>query len=147
MSVDWLRVCCSSALLGLAELVVKGGDGFPGIALDQVLDGGIEVILQGVGDDDVFPGLLEAVAQRVEAPVLTREPPGRGADQRQPGYQKRAGCDALRHRQGGKRGGQMGDVVTKRLRGEKRCGGEQDNPGNQEKQPHRDAPHAGTISP
>jgi hypothetical protein len=35
------------ALLGLAQLVVQCGDGFPGIALDQVLDSGVEVILQG----------------------------------------------------------------------------------------------------
>ena len=128
------------ALLGLAQLVVERGDGLPRVALDQVLDGGIEVILQGVGDDDVFPGLLEAVAERVEAPVLAREPPCRGADQRQPGRQDRTDRDALRHRQARKRGGQMGDVVTERLRGEKRDCREQDNPGNQEKQPHRDVP-------
>lgn len=98
------------------------------------------MILQGVGNDDVFPGLLEAVAQLVEAPILAREPPGRGADQREPDQQNRADSDALWHRLARKQGGQMGDVVTKRLRGEKRDGGEQDNPGNQEKQPHRDVP-------
>lgn len=126
------------APLGLAQLIVQCRDGLLGIALDQVLDGGIKVILQSVGNDDVFPGLLEAVAELVEAPVLAREPPGRGADQRQPDHQNRARSDALRHRQRDKQGGQMGDFVTERLRGEKRDGDEQDSPGNQEKQPHRD---------
>ncbi|XUJ33250.1 hypothetical protein ACQ5SK_35710 [Bradyrhizobium japonicum] len=64
------------ALLNLAQLVMEGGDGLPGIAFDQVLDGGVEVVLQGVRDDDVLAGLLEAVAQGIEAPVLAREPPG-----------------------------------------------------------------------
>lgn len=50
------------ALLGLAQLVVQRGHGLPGIALDQVLDCRVEVVLQGMGDDDVFPGLSEAVA-------------------------------------------------------------------------------------
>ena len=60
------------ALLGLAQLVVEGGDGLSGVALDQVLDGGIEVVLQGVGDDDVLAGLLQAVAHGIEAAVLAR---------------------------------------------------------------------------
>ncbi|MCK1380616.1 hypothetical protein IVB33_26180 [Bradyrhizobium sp. 24] len=32
----------------------------------------------------------------------------------------------------------MADIVTERLLGEDRDGGEQNKPGNQEKQPHRD---------
>lgn len=127
-----------SALLSLAQLVLEGGDGLAGVALDQVLDGGVEVVLQGVGDDEVLPGLLEALAHLVEAPVLTRQPPGGCADQRQRHDQDRAGRDALRHRQGREPGGQVADIVTERLLGEKRDGSQQDEPGKQEKQPHRE---------
>ena len=102
---------------------MEGGDGLAGIAFDQVLDGGVEVVLQGVGDDDILAGLLEAVAQGIEAAILTREPPGGGADQRQPERHDRAGCDTLRHRQVRKQGGQVRDVITKRLLGEDRDGG------------------------
>ncbi|WP_245330212.1 hypothetical protein [Bradyrhizobium sp. AS23.2] len=76
-----------------------------------MLDGGIEVVLQGVGGDDVFPGLLEPVAQRVEAPVLAREPPGGCADQRQCHRQDRTARDALRHGQAREQGGQVADVI------------------------------------
>jgi len=123
-------------LLGLAQLVMEGGDGLPGIALDQVLDGGVEVVLQGMGDDDVLAGLLEAVAQIVEATVLAREPPGGGADQCQRQGQDRAGRNTLRDRQASEP--EVADLVTERLLGEDRDGGEQNKPGNQEKQPHRD---------
>ncbi|MGY4486908.1 hypothetical protein ACVWWR_006099 [Bradyrhizobium sp. LM3.2] len=136
------------ALLGLAQLVVEGGDGLPWIALDQVLDGGIKVILQGVGDDNVFAGLLEAVAQIVEAPVLARKLPGRGADQCRDQRQDRAGRDALRHGKAAEPGGQVADIITERLLGEDRYGGDQNKPGNQEKLPHRDVlTPAHTLSP
>ena len=124
MSVEFVAALLEQgALLSLAELVMEGGDGLAGIAFDQVLDGGVEVVLQGVGDDDILAGLLEAVAQGIEAPVLTREPPGGGADQRQPERHDRAGCETLRHRQVRKQGGQVRDVITKRLLGEDRDGG------------------------
>lgn len=127
-----------SALLGLAQLVVEGRDRLAGVALDQVLDGDVEVVLQGMGDDDVLPGLPETLAHLVEAPVLARQPPGGCADQRQRHDQDRAGRDALRHRQAGEPGGQVADIVTERLLDEKRDGSQQDEPGKQEKQPHRD---------
>jgi len=46
----------------------------PRIALDQVLHGRVQMVLQGEGDDDVFPGLPQTVAERLQAAVLTREP-------------------------------------------------------------------------
>lgn len=127
-----------SALLGFSQLVMQGGDGLAGIALDQVLDGGVEMVLQRMGHDHVLASLPEAVAQRAEAPVLARQPPGGCADQRQRANQDRAGRDALRHRQAREPGGQVADIVTERLLGEKRDGSQQDEPGNQEKQPHRE---------
>ncbi|WP_271511143.1 hypothetical protein [Bradyrhizobium sp. CCBAU 11357] len=126
------------ALLCLAQLVVEGGNRFPGIALDQMLDGGIELVLQGVGDHDVLAGPLEAVAERLQAAVLPRDLPGGAGDQGEGKDRDGAGGDALRHRQAREPGGQVGDVVTERLLGKDCNDGEQGDPGKQEKQPHRE---------
>ncbi|MBA7480656.1 hypothetical protein ES707_16118 [subsurface metagenome] len=132
--------------LGLGQLVVQTRDRLPGIALDQVLDGGIEMVLEGMGDDDVLAGLPQAVTECLQVAVLPREPPGRAGDQGHGKGQRCADGRALRHGEAGEPGGQVGDVVAERLLGQDRNDGKQRKPGNQEKQPHREFPHAGAIS-
>jgi len=60
-------------LLGLDERFIDRCDGFLGVAVEQMLDAGIELGLRFVRGQGVLPKPLEAIAQQL---VLAREAEG-----------------------------------------------------------------------
>ncbi|MDP3692351.1 hypothetical protein [Bradyrhizobium sp.] len=84
--------------LGLGERLLDGCNGFLGVAVDEMLDSGIELGLRFVRGQGFLSKALEAIAQQL---VLARETEGLpygGPDQRQGGEQDGAERKPLRTR-------------------------------------------------